>query len=1109
MRYKRRGFYWKVLILGLVFQLITASYLPAATRYVYDNNNRLQSVTYDNGRVDTYTFDANGNLLTVTTSTNPTISLNKTRISMNIGQIEQLTATSSQPVTWTSNQSWVATVDSTGKVTAMAVGAAVIKASVTGGFETCTVTVSGEVTGVTLDKSRLNLSVGGETATLIATVTPEEAANKSVTWKSSNSSVATVDDNGIVTSEGAGTAVISVTTLDGGFTATCNVTVAGATALQMVSGGEDHTMCLKQDGTVWCWGDNSKKQLGGTLVTDGTAVQSQGLANITEIDAGDLHSAALDQNGNVYAWGANDSGQLGSSPHPTYPYPIASGVKSVRCGSSHTVLLKNDGTVSTCGLNDKGQLGDGSTVLNSKNLVQVQERFEVNGTTQIQPLTDVKAIDAGGNFTVALKNDGTLWAWGDSTSGQLGNGSTTLSRYAVKVSNLSNVEAFRCGGSHVVALGPNETVWIWGNDNTLPTQMEGLTGVKTIATGGSHTIILKKDGTVWAWGTNTKGQLGDGTTSKKTKPVEITALRYNVKSIACGYRHSLAIMKDESLYVWGDNSSGQLGLSSGTTIKTPTPTTILNQPVTGVTLDKPTLALDLEGEQKTLVATVLPSNATNKKVTWSSDNTAFATVKGGIVTPVGIGTTTITVTADEGGFHEHCQVTVTANLKPVTGITLTPESYTLIVGDSPYTLTATVQPPDATNRKVFWSSNNTSIATVNSNGAVTPVAEGTALITATTQEPSFSDTCNITVKKGILAAAGGLSHTVCLQTDNKVYSWGLNSSGQLGNNGTSNSMVSVKAKLNANEDLIDIKAIDCGNTHTVALSNNNTAYTWGGNTYGQLGIGNTTNQLTASSIGTNITSIHCGTNHTVLINSNGSVLTCGYNNKGQLGDGTTVNKVTPTAINLTANSNFVAVDAGDTFTIAMKNGGALWAWGYNSSGQLGIGATTTAKLSPVQVKGYDTDYISGVQAVCCGSNHVVALKDGEVLTWGDNSKGQLGIGTKTDKTRPVKIGNLSNVIAIAAGGNYSMALKSDGTVWAWGENTYGQLGNQTTTLSTQPVQVSGITNVDSIACGINHSLAIKGSILWTWGYNNYGQLGLGDNSTTQKTSPVKATVVNN
>jgi len=146
-----------------------------------------------------------------------------------------------------------------------------------------------------------------------------------------------------------------------------------------------------------------------------------------------------------------------------------------------------------------------------------------------------------------------------------------------------------------------------------------------------------------------------------------------------------------------------------------------------------------------------------------------------------------------------------------------------------------------------------------------------------------------------------------------------------------------------------------------------------------------------------------------------------------------------------------AIAGGGTHSLALKNDGTVWAWGYNGYGQLGNGGTYTTSNVPVQASGLT----GGITAIMGGHHHSLALKnDGTVWAWGYNYYGQLGNGTNTNSNVPVRVSGLAGITKIAGGGLHSLALKNDGTVWAWGYNYYGQLGNGIYSASNVPVRVS-------------------------------------------------------
>ncbi|HLE17979.1 MAG TPA: carboxypeptidase regulatory-like domain-containing protein [Syntrophales bacterium] len=291
-------------------------------------------------------------------------------------------------------------------------------------------------------------------------------------------------------------------------------------------GATTHTLYLKNDGTVWAWGNNSNGQLGnGTMTQSATPVQISGLSSVVAVAAGYAHTVALKSDGTVWAWGNNSNGQLGNGTTTDSGIPVQitglSGAAAIAAGYAHTVALMTDGTVWTWGNNSNGQLGDGTTTDSHIPLPTW--------------LPGVAAIAAGHSHTVALMNDITnvsVWAWGNNSNGQLGNGTTTDSAAPVHVSNLSGGTAIAAGSYHTVALKDDGTVWVWGSNikgqlgngsttqSTVPVQISGLPSVTAVAAGYTHTVALKSDGTVWAWGDNFYGQLGDGTTIDRWTPVQ-------------------------------------------------------------------------------------------------------------------------------------------------------------------------------------------------------------------------------------------------------------------------------------------------------------------------------------------------------------------------------------------------------------------------------------------------------------------------------------------------------------------------------------------------------------------------------------------------------------
>jgi len=230
---------------------------------------------------------------------------------------------------------------------------------------------------------------------------------------------------------------------------------------------------------------------------------------------------------------------------------------AIAAGYGHSIALKKDGTVWAWGDNSSGQLGNGTTENR-----RIPER--------VSNLTEVIAIAAGQYHNLALKKDGTVWTWGANGDGQLGDGSLHMRTVPVQVSGLSHAVFVAAGGYHSLAIQSDQKVWAWGRNwegqvgdspydyVTTPVPVTGLSGIILLAAGVSHSLALKSNGTVWAWGRNDDCQLGNSTFQPASTPVQVSEL-VSVIGLAAGANHSVALRNDGTVWAWGDNGAGQLG----------------------------------------------------------------------------------------------------------------------------------------------------------------------------------------------------------------------------------------------------------------------------------------------------------------------------------------------------------------------------------------------------------------------------------------------------------------------------------------------------------------------------------------------------------------------
>lgn len=360
---------------------------------------------------------------------------------------------------------------------------------------------------------------------------------------------------------------------------------------QLVSGGWDHSLAVALDGDLWSWGGNDYGQLGRAGGGNLSPGQVMSGSSFIAVAGGGWHSLAVKSGGTVWAWGYNYYGQLGedSTANNAIPQQVKglggsgylTGVISVSAGSYNSYALKSDGTVWAWGQG----LGVGNGSSDQDTPVQVLDTSDPSGY-----LTAVVAIAGGDAHCLALKSNGKVRAWGYNLNGQLGNNTTNNSTFATKVytpgtpplSELSDVVAIAAGFNHSVALKSDKTVWTWGDDDWgqvgngsttgdqwLPGSI-GLSDVISIGAGADYCLARKSDGTAWAWGRNHAYQLGLGDTTARNAPVQISTSNLSDVGaiVASKASHSFVIGYNRTLRGWGANYYGQVGDGTTTTPRT-------------------------------------------------------------------------------------------------------------------------------------------------------------------------------------------------------------------------------------------------------------------------------------------------------------------------------------------------------------------------------------------------------------------------------------------------------------------------------------------------------------------------------------------------------------
>lgn len=874
-----------------------------------------------------------------------------------------------------------------------------------------------------------------------------------------------------------------------------------------IAAGEDYSIAVLEDGTVYGWGANTNKVLGieQTTVAQVLPRKNNNITDVMLVSGGNNHISVAKTDGKVYTWGNSiDENSL---------TPVQIGKEQVVVNKNHVIIAKGqketlqgnvkafnlikdlnnekisyetkDASISTIDENT----GELTAVDTGKTVIAVKQAGTDNVSyVQVEVIkenTEIKPdVQTSNSHQLILRADGSVWAYGDNTYGQLGTGNVTSNDTVQKINFENDVRIVQIavGESHSVALDENGQVWVWGRNNyyqlgnsnlslsNTPVKVELPNKVVKIASGNNQVFVITEENRLYVWGLNTSGELGIGNNDEKIRPTLIEN-RKNILDVSAGKTHAVLVTTSGDVYTTGNNSYSSL---TGTDYK---------RNVFEKAIGLENIAYIEAGEYHNFALTT-----ENKLYTWGLN----------LYGQLGIGNLNTIATPVE--------ITNISNVQEISA----GKNHTLIT---------------TKDKKLYATGSNLLGQLAKSNKETTTQWEEVASLT------------------NVYEIAAGNTYSMAITNDGKVYGWGDYYHGTTDIRTSTNSEIPVQVGHDAflvkeNEMVIPIDAIQNVNIQdTFELNvwedkNGTPSYTFA-SVNDQIASVDNTGMITAKAIGTtwvkvtdNVTNeqqvvvvkvvqnqnvtypqVSSGKDFGISLKSDGSIWSFGYNSNGELGNNSYVGSNIPKSINNV--KSYTKIESGEQFTLAVRKDGTIWGWGNNTYGQLGQGDRNTYTV-PTAIN------VTNVKKVAAGANHAVALNQyGEVYVWGNNTRGQLGDSiTAKSIDVPTKLDlKGETIVEVGAGKNSTVLVTEKGKVIIYGaevpevQNAVKAVAGEEIIVLTKDgnVQKAGTTVqtiysnqdvVDLAAINGTYMILTKEGKVYTFGDNTYGQLGLGNNENT-------------
>lgn len=952
-----------------------------------------------------------------------------------------------------------------------------------------------------------------------------------------------------------------------------------------VKAGANHFVALTSDGNVLCWGSNSFGEQGDNGPGNNsvpTTIATVGEVYFAGVGAGPDTSFAFTEHGNVWAWGRDSlrQGALCSGTNTQFSSPVLVVNRHIRPAyveATNQINVQNAVWFLT---RSGGVWGSGP---NSAAIGRQVADYDERSPRAVAPERSFAGISCGSTHSAAIDAAGCIWTWGDNTVGKLGTPQdrshnvlfprATPTMIAGSAGRSWTALGNAQGEGTSLALRDDGTPWIWGTNigagyaagfgipgqavaYSLPQAMY-IAGQFFHTTGSDHSfsqigqgrqagVALRHDGILYGWGTG--HEVGNNTTGGNTSPphlvwtgqTQFVALAAGGSSFAVGVaksdgtpwlwgaripsgagatsvpesivgdhsfvnvidagtEHAVALKSDGSVWAWGLNDQGQLGDNS---------TTDTSSPVSVVGGHS---FVDLKASKKGSAGL----KADGTVWCWGRQNGGNVAVSSSPVSVAGVHSFIqldhtydgyVALKSDgsawtwgDGGALGNNDSSLTARTSPVSVVG--GHSFRKVGGGG------TTGFGIKTDGSAWgWGLDDGPLAGFGSLGIA---AQGTTYVSSPVSVAG-SKRLNIADVDGTRPALA--STTFFIGSDGTIYSSGVNTNGERGLGKAVSSFELARPVRLAGPvrqvlsgDNLVIPTFATGTTGTAyALMSDGHIMSWGAGGSGRLGDDTTTTRSSPKVAGIyKFSQISHGGRHVLALRTNGSTYGWGINTNGELGDGSVTSRATPVLIS--GSHQFVQIDAGDGgggqgHSVGLKSDGTAWAWGYNVHGQVGDN-TTTSRTSPVSVVG-DHSFIQ----VIAGQNVTCGLKvDGSAWTWGFLNNGALGNDSTTNMSSPTSVVGGHSFVSLSYGNRLGFhALKADGSAWGWGLNSAGELGDNSTTDRSSPVSVVGgfsFTSLSGSRASTAHMFGLRGDgTLMAWGSNQNGRLG--NLSGTNESSPI-------